>query len=37
MQLVQVADRAQVDLRAREERLHAAADGDREAALHALR
>ena len=35
-QLVEVADRAQVDLRAGEERLHAAADGDREAALHAL-
>ena len=32
---VQVAHRAQVDLRAGEERLHAAADGDREAALHA--
>ena len=36
-QLVQVADRAEVDLRAGQERLHAAADGDREAALHALR
>ena len=35
-QLVQVADGAKVDLRAGEERLHAAADGDREAALHAL-
>ena len=32
---VEVAHRAQVDLRARQERLHAAADGDREAALHA--
>ena len=32
---VEVADRAEVDLRAREERLHAAADGDRQAALHA--
>ena len=32
---VEVAHRAQVDLRAREERLHAAADGDRQAALHA--
>ena len=35
-QLVQVADGPEVDLRAGEERLHAAADGDREAALHAL-
>ena len=35
-QLVEVADRAEVDLGAREERLHAALDGDREAALHAL-
>src|SRR5581483_9512244 len=32
---VQVADRPQVYLRSREERLHAAADGDRQAALHA--
>ena len=32
---VEVAHRAQVDLRAGQERLHAAADGDREAALHA--
>ena len=32
---VEVADRAEVDLRAREERLHAAADRDREATLHA--
>jgi hypothetical protein len=31
---VQVAHRAQVDLRAGQERLHAAADGDRQAALH---
>src|SRR6185437_4276359 len=35
-QLVQVANRAQVDLRAGEEGLDPAADGDREAALHAL-
>ena len=35
-QLVEVADGPEVDLRAGEERLHAAADGDREAALHAL-
>ena len=35
-QLVQVADGAEVDLRSGEERLHAAADGDRQAALHAL-
>ena len=35
-ELVEVADRPEVDLRAGEERLHAAADGDREAALHAL-
>src|SRR5207237_531777 len=35
-QLVQVADRSEVDLRTREERLDAALDGDREAALHAL-
>ena len=34
--LVQVANRAEVDLAAGEERLHAAADGDGEAALHAL-
>ena len=36
-ELVEVADRAQVDLRAGQERLHAAADGDGQAALHALR
>src|SRR6202044_2508544 len=35
-QLVQVADGAKVDLAAGEERLHAAADRDREATLHAL-
>ena len=35
-ELVEVADRAKVDLGAREERLDAAADGDREAALDAL-
>jgi hypothetical protein len=35
-QLVEVADGAQIHLRARKERLHPAADGDREAALHAL-
>src|SRR6202044_486144 len=35
-QLVEVADGAKVDLAAREERLHAAANGDREAPLHAL-
>jgi hypothetical protein len=35
MKLVEVADRPQIDLRARQEGLHAAADGDREAALHA--
>ena len=32
---VEVADRAQIDLRARQERLHAAADRDGQAALHA--
>ena len=35
-ELVQVADGPEIDLRAGEERLHAAADGDRQAALHAL-
>src|SRR6185369_15902647 len=35
-QLLEIADRAQIDLRAREECFDAAADGDREAALHAL-
>ncbi len=35
-QLVEVADRAEIHLRARQERLHAAADRDGEAALHAL-
>src|SRR6185312_10197792 len=34
---VQVAHRTEIDLRAGKERLDAAADGDREAALHALR
>src|SRR5690606_16532455 len=36
-ELVEVPNRSEVDLRAREERLHAALDGDRKAALHALR
>ncbi len=35
-ELVQVADGPKIDLRPGEERLHAAADGDRKAALHAL-
>src|SRR4029078_9427959 len=35
-QLIEVPDGPQVDLRSWEEGLHAAADGDREAALHAL-
>ncbi len=35
-QLVQVADGPKIDLGAGQERLHAATDGDREAALHAL-
>ena len=35
-QLLEIADRAQIDLRAREECFDAAADGDRQAALHAL-
>src|SRR6202035_2007435 len=35
-ELVQVADGPEVDLRSGEERLHTAANGDREAALHAL-
>src|SRR6185295_13642465 len=36
-ELVQVADGPKIDLRAGQEGLHAAADGDRKAALHSLR